>query len=81
MKIKVNAEHIEEGTRHASQCPVALALRSAYPNKTFKVLNHDIIVREGEFWREIPVPDALFTWLRQYDLGKRMTPISFKLDL
>src|SRR5208337_1065748 len=82
MRITVTIEDIEAGRRYDPvRCPVARALRRtgmAY----FTVMESAVRLRDEEHYGGLLVlPGAVQDWIRGFDRGEPVEPISFDLEL
>jgi len=70
--VQVTEEHIVRGTKRDLQsCPVALALRGLVGMHVFV---HEQVIEVGDL--EYGTSEALTAWIRCYDKGTRVTPIT-----
>lgn len=77
MEIKVTLEHICHGQHHKGDaCPVALALREAFPNKKVWVdplytieIGEDVYV----------APEEVRQFVERFDDGEEVEPFAFNL--
>lgn len=75
--IKVNKEHIAQGeARSSCNCPIALALMEAIPNKC-------IGVGQGVFWIVLDwfdLPPEAKKFRKAFDNGEAVEPFSFEIE-
>ena len=76
--ISVTAGHIAKGfARDCEHCPVALALRDAFP-EVRHISVTSLYVRMGIREHELPAEVQQFTW--EFDTGQPVGPFTFELD-
>ena len=76
--VHVTDEDIKPGDHRPDTCPVALGTKRATGLKAWiQVGRHSIYIG----LQEIRLPDEAVEWIRRYDSGHPMAPISFPLDI
>jgi hypothetical protein len=77
MWIKVTRNDISRGESHScSLCPVARAIRRAFPGKTVTV-GCALVNVDG--YRTIELPPMVRNFIRDFDSKRPVTPISFRI--
>jgi hypothetical protein len=83
--VTVSSAHIGRGERgSAVDCPLALAIREAYPGCNVSVRQNAIFFcdnKESYVCKELPIDIRIQAWLSAYDMGHPVGPISFDLVL
>jgi hypothetical protein len=81
-EVVITQDDINDGSRrHASSCPVALALKRVFPDadKILAGITH-AYTRTGDdaatWWY---FPDSLSAWVRKFDAGGRVSPATFTI--
>jgi hypothetical protein len=75
--ICVTPEHIKQGKRDACVgCPVELGVREVTGQRW---LVGTTTMTLGT--RDVPLPKAVSSWIRNWDAGKRCRPITFEVEL
>ena len=84
MKVEVTEEHIKKGSKNkGSACPIFYALNDAYeefnPNRRVKQVEYiEAVVYENDKYLYHSVfPKQIIHWLYAYDMGLKVSPISF----
>ena len=76
--VEVTQEDIEQASRaSASTCPIARAVKRA--TGANRVTVYDAILIDGEDFEKYHTPPEAFEWLKRYDDGHKVEPISFTL--
>ena len=76
--INITAEHIAKGfARDSGRCPVALAIRDAFP-KAGNIAVTGLYIHMGLREHELPAEVQHFTW--DFDAGRPVEPFTFELD-
>lgn len=76
--INVTAEDIAAGEqRECDFCPIALALRDAFPDARVISVSPDSVDLDGI---EIDLPDIAVEFIHAFDGGEGGEPFSFELD-
>ena len=77
--VKVTQEHIRQGERQsATGCPVALAISEQLGLR--KVVVHGYHVLLGKFHGNFALPESVTDWIKSFDRGETVGPISFQLE-
>lgn len=78
IEVDVKGHHIENGKRgKCAECPIALAIREAYPDLMVSVGIGDCHV--GHFRYDLPVEATVF--IRRFDFNSApVSPIKFRLS-
>lgn len=80
MKIQVTQEHINAGKQHSStSCPVALALKDAFPQEKISVGYHTVI-NWPRGRATIDIPPEVTESIISFDAIKQMEPFEFEFD-
>ncbi len=82
MTVEVTADHIKKGKpRSCSKCPAAHAIRSALglkvPGVFVNAISGYISMKGGPY----KMPDNLVDFVRRFDAGEAVSPISFDLPV
>jgi hypothetical protein len=83
--VSVTAGHIAKGVRDSCWlCPVALAVKEAFPDAELVAVDSAHITMGGGPLRggrtEIDLPDAATRFIEAFDLGDPVGPFTFELD-
>ena len=90
--ISMTQQHIDEGTQHhCSLCPTARAIKDAYAKQGITASMIDVAVgycgmveitrlRDGKQAYHI-LPEEAEQWIKDYDNGRPVHPITFDMDL
>ena len=88
MKIVVTADHVRAGEiRSCVCCPIALAIleavRATIPTAQVLVHTQSLYYRPRPFrdWFTVPLPDAVRTFIRDFDAGRIPGPFEFELPI
>jgi len=80
--INVTAEHIAKGTpRECRFCPVALAVKDAFPHDVAVSIGHRYISMYSHERHELlPIPEDVRGLIAAIDAGRPVEPFTFDLD-
>jgi hypothetical protein len=83
--VNVTAEHIARGTRDSCRfCPVALAVKEAFPNIELVAVDSAHVTMGGGprrgGWIEIDLPDGATRFIETFDIGDPVQPFTFELN-
>lgn len=84
MVINVTQEDIYFGQRkECYKCPVALAINRSLPEMTAKVGHFDICLYDAtrKPLRTVETPLSVWVFITKFDLGRRVEPFSFELEV
>lgn len=73
--IKVTKKHIQKGGKYYNDCPVALAIKDVFPDKTVSVDGMYIFVTP----KNIKCPRSVSRFVNRYDDEKSVKPFNFIL--
>jgi hypothetical protein len=82
MRVRVKSAYIRDGERDSfTRCPVALAVSEALGGLYCEVWPEAVIVVHGAHTGDIqlPLPEDVRQWVRDYDTGGRVRVIEFEL--
>ena len=81
--IEITHEDIERGKRwEPCLCPIALASQRVWPESVNIIVGPDRGIQltiNGTDWVEYPLPDTAKLWLADFDAGKFVHPLVFKV--
>jgi hypothetical protein len=80
MIIRVKQKHIKNGSDDAENCPIALALKEAFPLSRFSVGLKNIYRFLPRRTIRITPTRSVVRFIKKFDDGKKVTPFNFKYN-
>ncbi len=84
-KVTVFQSDIDRGSHSGFSCPVAIAVRRAFPLKHNIYVNQELTYVNDPYqdpYIKVPLPPEVLTFIQLYDANERFVePFSFELEL